>query len=231
MGQSMPVEIFIRIDYIVEDNGSTADTLKATITMDTMAFSINGMEEDLDIDLTSFMGKQFGLILSPLGEEMVYSGIDTLPEVDFSHLGGGKTSIGALFRNPFPDLPADSIHMGEIWTGIGDYIQAQRGMDVSVKTESRNTLEKKEMHAGRECLKIISEIQGTLDGAGKQMGMDVVFEGDMENSTTWTFAHDLGVLVNMVSHQFMEGTIAVIGQVDMVVPMTQETRMESRLIE
>ena len=162
---------------------------------------------------------------------MAYSGIDTLPEVDFSHLGGGKTTIGALFDNPFPDLPADTVRIGESWSGMGDYIQGQRGMNVTVKTKSQSTLQGIETRFGIECVKIITQIQGTMDGSGKQMGMDMVFEGDMENTTTWYFDPEQGVLVDMISDQLMEGTIAVAGQVDMAVPMTQETRMESRLRE
>ena len=62
------------------------------------------------------------------------------------------------------------------------------------------------------------------------MGMDVVFEGDLESTVTWYFAHESGALVKLISDQFMEGTIAVAGQVDMVIPMTQQIRIVSQLL-
>ena len=230
LGQSLPVIITIVVEYSVRGEGNDpSQNLRATLTMDTLGMTFDIVPEDMAIDLTPWIGRKMDLILSSTGDE-TFVGIDTLPDIRFDQIGDETFSIHSLLRNPFPDLPSQPIRIGDIWHGGGQYSQTQRHIDTEVTTHSTNTLEDIDILDGLACLRMKTKMTGTLDGSGKQMGMDVVFEGDLESTTTWYFAHETGTLVKLISDQFMEGTIAVAGQVDMVVPITQQTRIVSLLL-
>jgi len=230
LGQSLPVGITIVVEYSVRGEGNDpSQNVRATLTLDTLGMTFDIVPEDMTVDLAPWIGKKMGLILSPTGEE-TFVGIDTLPDIRFDQISDETFNIQSLLRNPFPDLPSHPIKIGDTWQGGGRYSQTQRHIDTEVTTHSTNTLEDIDILNGLECLIMKTKMTGTLDGSGKQMGMDVVFEGDLESTTTWYFAHETGTLVKLISDQFMEGTIAVAGQVDMVVPMTQQTRIVSQLL-
>jgi hypothetical protein len=230
LGQSLPVEITIVVEYSVRGEGNDPpQNIRATLTLDTLSMTFDIVPEDMAIDLSPWIGKKMGLILSPTGDE-TFVGIDTLPDIRFDQISDETFSIHSLLRNPFPDLPSQPIRIGDTWQGGGSYSQTQRHIDTEVTTHSTNTLEDIDTLDGLACLRMKTKMTGTLDGSGKQMGMDVVFEGDLESTTTWYFAHETGTLVKLISDQFMEGTIAVAGQVEMVVPMTQQTRIVSQLL-
>jgi|GEM_PF-1191637 len=230
LGQSLPVEITIVVEYSVRGEGNDpSQNLRATLTLDTLSMTFDIVPEDMTIDLAPWIGKKMDLILSPTGEE-AFAGIDTLPDIRFDQISDETFDIRSLLRNPFPDLPSQPIRIGDTWQGGGRYSQTQRHIDTEVTTHSTNTLEDIDILDGLECLIMKTKMSGTLDGSGKQMGMDVVFEGDLESTTTWYFAYESGTLVKLISDQFMEGTIAIAGQVDMVVPMTQQTRIVSQLL-
>lgn len=232
MGQAMTVIVNFQIIYTVKGIGvDDKGNLLSTITFDTLEFKIEGIPEDISFNTTRFSNKSFGLAFTILGEELEFTGIDSLPKIDLSRIGGGKQDIASFLRHPFPDLPFQSVKIGDSWLGTGEFTRTQQGLDITVKTDGTNIADGHEDLDGWNCLKIKTRATGTLDGSGEQMGMDVVFEGDMENTITWHFAHQKGVLVRMTSEQFMEGTIMVTGQVDMAVPMAQETTVESQLLE
>jgi hypothetical protein len=230
LGQSLPVRITIVVEYSVRGEGNDpSQNLRATLTLDTLSMIFDIVPEDMSVDLAPWIGRKMDLILSPMGDE-TFVGIDTLPDIRFDQIGDETFNIQSLLRNPFPDLPSQLIGIGDTWQGGGSYTQNQRQLDTEVKTQSISTLEDIDILDGLACLRMKTKMTGTLDGSGKQMGMDVVFEGDLESTTTWYFAHESGTLVKHISDQFMEGTIAVAGQVDMVVPMTQQTRIVSQLL-
>ena len=230
LGQSMPVGITIIVEYSVRGEGNNPQqNLRTTLTLDTLDMTFDIVPEDMIIDLAPWIGKKMGLILSPTGDE-TFVGIDTLPDISFGQISDETFNIQSLLKNPFPDLPSMPIKIGDTWQGGGRYSQTQHNLDTEVKTRSTSTLENVEILDGLECLRMNTKMTGILDGSGKQMGMDVVFEGDLESTVTWYFAHESGALVKLISDQFMEGTIAVAGQVDMVIPMTQQTRIVSQLI-
>ena len=231
MGQAMTVVVNIQIIYTIKGKAvEDKDNLLSTITLDTLAFKIEGIPEDISFNTTPFSGKSFKLAFTPLGEELEFTGIDSLPKIDLSRIGGGKQDITSFLRHPFPDLPFQSVKIGDSWPGTGQFTRRQQGLNITVKTDGMNIAEGHENLDGWNCLRVKTRATGTLDGLGEQMGMDVVFEGDMENTIEWHFAHEEGVLVRMISEQFMEGTIMLTGQVDMAVPMRQVTTVESQLM-
>ena len=107
----------------------------------------------------------------------------------------------------------------------------QGGLDIVVDTETTNTVDGLETVDGMECLKIAGKITFTLEGSGQQMGADVLFEGDGDGTATWYFAYKKGVFVKSNNEMLMEGTATVSGGQNMTIPITQETKVEVKLVK
>jgi len=230
MGRTIETDTKSVTHYTVKGKGlDEQKNLLATVFIDTMSIVTKGMGRENKPDLSAFIGKSFGLTFSSDGKELEFPGADSLT-VDFGMMGGGKQNVRSFFRSIVPDLPKNPIKIGETWTDKDTTTMKQSGMDININVESINTLEAKETVADIECFKITTKSKGTLDGEGQQMGMDLTFEGDLEGKSTWYFAYKKGIFVKSSSENFMEGTIAVSGQTNMTMPITQETKAEVELV-
>jgi hypothetical protein len=63
------------------------------------------------------------------------------------------------------------------------------------------------------------------------MGADMTFEGDLEGESTWYFDYKKGIFIKSISEGIMEGTVAVSGQTNMTIPISQESQSETRLVK
>jgi hypothetical protein len=188
------------------------------------------MGGERSVDLSPIIGKSFGLTFSPKGDELEFSGVDTLV-VDFGQMQGGKQNARNFFRTILPDLPEKPVKIGETWTDKDTMMMNRSGMKIKTNTDGKNTLEGYETVDGIECLKISSKMTGILDGAGQTMGMDMNFEGDIEGKSTWYFAYKKGTFVKVEAESFMEGTIAISGQTNMTMPISVESKSTINLVE
>ena len=230
MGQSMNIQTNSTSDYTVTGNGRDAQkNILTTVTIDTIGIVTTDPQGERTVDLTPIIGKSFGLTLSSLGKEMVFSGTDSL-QVEFGPMGGGTRNAQSFFRNPFPDLPENPVTIGSTWTTRDEQVEPQSGMEITITTQTTNILDGFETIDGTECLRIKSQATGTLDGTGEQMGMSMTLEGDLEASSTWYLTYKKGVFVKATSNSFMEGTVMVSGQTNMTIPITQESKAEVRLV-
>lgn len=207
-----------------------SNNLLFDITVDSMSSVANSMMGEQNIDFSSVIGKSFTLILSPFGEEIDYLNIDSL-QIDLGPMAGGKMSIKQYFRDQFPDLPEKSIKIGDKWTKSNTDTSQRMGMDIISKTESNNTFEGIENINGFECLKISTDSEGTIDGAGEQGGNEIVFEGYLEVSSTSYFAYKIGRFLSLESNVFMEGTVVISGANNMTMPMTTESKIKVILVD
>jgi len=231
MGQPMITQSAIDVHYTLEGKEIDPEkNLLTTVTLDSLGFYIKSVQGEKNMDLSSLIGKQFGLTLTPLGDEVEFTGIDSLPQVDFGRMAGGVRTAKSFFQDPFPDLPKTPVKIGDTWTDTKNLTQNQNGMDINVNKEFENKVVASELIDGVECLKIQSKIKGTLDGKGKQMGMDMAFEGDMEADSEWFFAYKKGALMSLSTDQIMEATIAVSGQANMTIPLIQESNTTIKLV-
>ncbi len=229
MGQAIETETNSINHYTINGKGlDEQKNLLATVFIDTMNIVVKGMGRENKPDLSPFIGKSFGLTFSSKGKELELPGADSLT-VDFGMMGGGKQDAKNFFRSILPDLPSNPVKIGETWSEEDTSKVKQGGMDININMKSTHTLEAMETMNGMECLKITTTSNGTLDGKGQQMGMDLNFEGDLEGNATWYFDYKKGSFVKSNTENFMEGTIAVSGQTNMTMPITQETKVEVRL--
>ena len=230
MGQSM--ESQTNIDIVYSMNQLDPDVQKnnrSRITIDSLNWMTNNFQGEQKINTQALFGKSFGITYSPIGKELAFSGIDTLPKIDLGRMGGQR-GVKNLFRSLFPDLAEVPIKIGGSWTSREEHKDQQNNMDILVAIDSESILEGEETIDGVECLRIKTESQGTLDGEGSMMGSDMTFEGDLEATSTWFFDYKNGLLIKAVSEDTMEGTVAVSGQANMTIPMSQESKSEIKCI-
>lgn len=231
MGRTIDVESNKLLEYMVRGNGlDEQKNFVSTVTIDTLSVVTKGMGSERSVDLSPLIGKSFGLTFSPKGDELEFSGVDTLV-VDFGMMQGGKQNAKNFFRTIFPDLPEKPVKIGETWTDKDTLTMDQSGMKMNVNSDGKHTLEGLETIDGIECLKISSKTTGVMDGAGQTMGMDMNFEGDLEGKSTWYFAYKKGTFVKVEEEGFMEGTIAISGQTNMTMPISVESKSKINLVK
>jgi hypothetical protein len=230
MGQSIAIKTKSLTIYSIKGTGiNQQKNLQSNVTLDTMSIAMSSPMGENKPDLSSVIGKNFGMTFTSKGKELDYTRTEAL-EIDFGKMPGGKQDLSSYFRNIFPDLPEQPVKIGETWISKDSLTIHQMGMEVKTKTETTNKLEGQEVVAGMECLKIASKSKGTVDGKGENMGMNMSVEGDTDATTTWYFAYKLGIFVKAESESFMESTIAISGPQNMTMPMSQETKSEVKLI-
>ena len=71
--------------------------------------------------------------------------------------------------------------------------------ETHIAIESVNTLEGIETVNGLRCAKIRSESTGTVDGKGKQEGIDLVTKAGIKGTDIWYFAFEEGIFVKVTS--------------------------------
>ena len=84
---------------------------------------------------------------------------------------------------------------------------------------------------GMECVRVVSQVTGTIDGQGKQEGLDLVTKGEFKGTDTWYFAHKDGLLVKLVSKSTAEATVTGTGPQNITIPLTQEISTEITLVK
>ena len=231
MGQTIDIESNSMIKYTVRGNGlNEQKNLLSTITIDTINVVAKGMGGERTVDMSPFIGKSFGLTFSPKGDELEFSGVDTIV-VDLGMTQGGKQTPRNSFRTVFPDLPDEPVKIGETWTDKDTTTVNQSGMKIDVTTDGKHKLEGYETVDGIECLKISSKTAGIMDGAGQTMGMDMNFEGDIDGKSTFYFAYKTGTFIKVITESFMEGTIAISGPTNMTMPITVESKSTINLLK
>jgi hypothetical protein len=232
MGQTMEIVSDVMTGYSVKGLGfDEQSNLLTRFTLDSASLTAKSPQGENIIDLSKLFGKGITISMSPLGEELDTIEMDSA-EVEIGMMGGGGSrNIKSFFRRTLPNLPDHPVKIGESWTTTRQDTQTQSGMDIISDIETESTLEGLETINGFECVKIINQITGVLEGIGEQMGMQLSYEGDMGGTSTWYFAYKQGVFVKLNNNNFIEGTVAASGQMNMTIPMTQEIKTQVDLIQ
>jgi len=124
-------------------------------------------------------------------------------------------------------LPGKSVKIGEKWQDtIVENIKPSGGIPFAIDTKSimEYTLVGNEAKDGKEYLKI--SFTGTLaiNGKGNQMGMDMFMEGTGQNAGFNYFDPKTSMIVYSEGNTEMDMSIAVSGQQNMTIPMTQSMK-------
>jgi hypothetical protein len=224
MGQTMATTSATVSDFTFKAKGKKEKDLLLGVTVDNISMSITGPQGDMSPDMSSVKGKSFDMVLSPLGNEVDVSGAEA---ISYSLEGEART-LASGFKNFFPDLPGKPLKIGDTWPASASVEEKTTSMTIQIGLEYVHTLDGIEMVDGVECARVVSQVTGSLNGSGNQMGQDMTFTGTVKGKDTWFFAVKDGIYVKAVSESTSEVSIDL-PAAGMAIPMTMTSKTELKL--
>ncbi len=196
--------------------GVTVDDLSVTL--------MSSAQGDMSPNTDSVKGKSFDMVLSPLGAEVDVSGAEAL----VYSVGDETRNLFSGFKVFFPDLPGKPVKVGDTWPSTEWTEEKTDSLSIRIDLRNANTLEGFETIDGMECARVATEVTGSLNGTGSQMGMDLIFAGTSKGKTIWHFAVKEGLFVKMTSETTSELSIDV-AAAGVTIPMTETSKGEVKL--
>ena len=226
MGQVMEVESISGTDFTVKSKGQKEGNLQLDVTIDSMEVNVSSPEGEMTPDTSPVVGKNFEIILSPIGKELELIGAD---EIKYEGLEG-EMSIESSFKFIFPDVADKPVKIGDTWTTEWTDTTLTSSSEIQTQFTSLNTFEGFETVDGFECVKIKADITGLLEIEQEQQGMQMIGEGEIEGTDIWYFAYKEGVYVKSKSEGTADITINISAQ-NMTIPVTRVYYGELKLIK
>jgi len=227
MGQPMVINIQEFRIISVEGRGMTGQNLHLGIRLDSMSMEIKGPGGDLSPDVTGVLGKSFGMTLSPLGRELELSGVDT---IQYDLGPQGKQDVGSAFQTLFPDMAGKPAKIGETWSGKDTILQKNGNGELRITIKSVTILSALKRVEEMECAVITSVLSGTVEGKGRQRGMDLVTAGTIEGTDTSYFAYKKGIYVGGKTLTRSDVMVTGTGPREIKIPMKREMTIQTRLL-
>jgi len=227
-GQSIQNTINLGLLFSAISKGFEGNNHLLLMTIDSAKTDVKSPQGSFSPDMSQVFGKNFNLILSPLGKELKMSGADT---IKYSLGQGGERTLSSNFQTIFPDLPGKPVKIGDSWTTNDTINVKEGGTAMRMTFVSVNTLQGFETVDGHECAKVTAKSTGKLGGEGEQMGANLYFDGDIQSNDVWYFSYKEGVFVKSISDALSEGTVALTGAQKMTIPMTMATKFETKLVK
>lgn len=219
--------------YTLAD-GEQDSLLHYTITIDSMKQSLSGAGGDRVIDLGFLSDKRGKLEMSPLGKFRNLTPIDSIIPPPGNMFRSANTA--SLFRFTLFPLPDRPLHPGDTWqdqrTDTSTTADSTRGYYNTAITDMtlNYTVVGEEEKAGFPCLHLTVEREYSRYTTGSMAQIEMTSEGDgLQTSDIW-FAYRKGVLVELTSENFYEGTTAYSGQMTMTIPQTTESKTVLKLL-
>lgn len=228
MGQSISTQSSSENGFTVKPKGLQEGNLLLGVTVDSMSINISSPQGDLSPDVSAVLGKSFDMTLSPLGKELDVSGAES---IKYDMGAAGTRSISSNFQAAFPDLAGKPVKIGDTWTSTDIITEKTDELEVKINFESVNTLEGFETVEGMECVRVTTDITGTVEGKGEQMGMQLAIAGEVQGKGTWYFAYKEGIFVKDTTSISTDATISTSGAQALTIPMKQEMTMETKLVK
>ena len=188
-------------------------------------YRMKGMGRDTTMDLKNMMDKKTRAEVAKNGKIIKESLNDTT-----------KGSKSLMSMNMFANanlaiLPDQPVGLGESWPRVSSDTTSVEGSQMVYKKNINYTLTAREKKGNFDCLKV--DFKGTLEITGKmkQMNMDLAIEGSGETSGTVWFDPASGMMIEEKSNTSIEMTMALTGQTQMSIPMTQNISTSQKIME
>jgi hypothetical protein len=225
MGQEMKSSSLSRMlsRCVVEDvlgNG----TQVLVLSYDSMIVATKSPRMDTTMVMTGMMGKRSRIRLSPTG---TVSGKETIDSVEFQ---GVRRSGAFREMQRYHTFPDTAVGIGGTWTAKTLDTSSAMGQNLQTTLNSTYSLNGVETVGGVECLRIAYKGDSGVEGKGKNMGMDMFIEGKGTLNGSFLFDLKRGLIVSEELKSDMEMTIAITGQQNMTIPMTQSTVYTRKLM-
>jgi len=224
-GQAMDTQTGGSSTFTFKAKGPKDKDFLLGVTVDDITVTVaSSAQGDMSPNMDSVKGKSFDMVLSPLGAEVDVTGAEAITY----DLAAETRNLASGFKVFFPDLPGKPVKVGDTWPSTEAVEEKTGSVSIRVDLQNANTLEGFETIDGMECARVATQVTGTINGTGNQMGMDLIFSGTSKGKTIWYFAVKEGLFVKMTSESTSEMSIDV-SAAGMTIPMTQTAKSEVKL--
>jgi len=225
MGQTFETDIDTDYQFRIVSTGNDGGSQQLQVTINSINLTVESPQGSMNPDVSNLSGQQFNMSLSPSGKEQLISDMNELA----INLGEGQSqNLGTDFGSFFPDFSMESVMIGDTWSTVDSMNLSTGGADLDMVYQKQHTIEGREMMNGFDCIRVVSDVTGTMQGTGSQGGFNMDITGDIAGTDTWYFAFQEGILVQSTSDYSTDAEISVQG---MSMPMTSKTLAETSLVQ
>ena len=227
MGQNIDLVSNSSSKFHIDSKGTDKDNFNLEVTIDTMSMIIKSPQGEIKPDLNPVIGASFDYVVSSKGMELDYSGAEA---VKYIVAGEEEASIASSFQALFPDLPDQPIRIGDTWVSTDSVVEKGNSGKLEIIGNNTNTLVGMEKINGYDCIKINSDMKGTMSGSGSMQGLNTTTSGTIESTDTWYFAYKEGVFVKLVSEGVAESTTKTTGKKELSIPSKRSYAISKEII-
>lgn len=225
-GQEMKMQIDMNSgnEFVVEDVIKDGN---ATMLVSLKSASVHsaGMGRDTTMKFNDLKEKS-RMVFSTDGKSV------SSTKIDSTDIAGMMGTLDQFAKLPY--LPGKSVKVGEKWqdkTVENRKASGSNPFDAEINSDTEYTLVGKETVQGKECYKISFKGTLTINGKGNQMGMDMFLEGTGVSEGFNYFDPKTSMVVYTEGNTEMDMNIAISGQQNMTIPMTQSMKAISKFEE
>ncbi|MDW7679233.1 MAG: DUF6263 family protein [bacterium] len=217
------VQLLTQKIIAVDDDGA----LDISIVYDSLKFDASGpqvaaLKDRLAEQVDKITGMELNFKMSPRGKLLEVTTIDSLIPEQLQQLLDPKRLVNSIS----PNLPEHPVKIGDTWTEIDTTPVKVQNSEMMVTSNTSYKLVGKEKLNGLELLKITQNGEVEIEGEMEQMGMTLYLEGDGEFKGEFLFDSKRGSFHQGNSETEMDMTIAMTGQQNRTIPMTQFVRIK-----
>ncbi len=221
---TITTRVKLEVEDVAEDGAVTLISTPEEVTMDGPQMGGRGPGgggRDGGDPAKELIGKRTKVVLDATGRTVRQEALDPLP--------GRRGGRMQAFR--YGVLPPRPVGLGDTWKSSGVDTIALGFSRARAKFDVTLTAEAKELHRGRECLKITYTGKQDIAGSGEMRGNSFEIEGT--GTITGTFHVDLaaGGIVDEETVNEVQAVIAMTGQMDFSMPMAMTARSTRSLRE
>ncbi len=225
MGQTFETDIDTDYQFRIVSTGRDGGNQQLQVTINSISLSVESPQGSMNPDVSELSGKQFTMALTPNGKEQLISDMSELA----INLGQGQSqNLGTDFGSLFPDFSMETVMVGDTWSTVDSMNINSGGTNLGMIYQKQHIIEGRETMNGYDCIRVVSEVTGTMQGTGSQGGFDMDINGEITGTDTWYFAYQEGILVQSTSDYTTDAEISVQG---MSMPMTSITVAEASLVQ
>ena len=226
MGKEMKIksEINTVIRLLVEEVTKNGNEV-LLISADSMKVFSSTPMGDTTMVLSDLIGKRTRVILSKLGN------VENREIVDSVKITGRAAGAAQRESIQFPKLSDKVVKIGDTWTATTEDTVNQMGGKIAVTGNYEYTLLGQGKKDDRDCLRITFTGKTTTEGKATMQGMEFFIDGSGKTNGTIYFDPKAGLVVYEETNSDSETNMALTGEQQMIIPITQVTKSTRTLIK
>ena len=219
MGKEMKIKSESNIvNRLIVDDVTENGNAVLLISADSMKVFSSTPMGDTTIVLSELIGKRTKVILSNLGK------IEYREIVDSVKITGRAAGAAQRESIQFPKLSDKVVKIGDVWTATTQDTVNQMGGKIAVIGNYEYTLLGQEKKDDCNCLKITYTGKTTTEGKASMQGMEFFIDGSGKINGTIYFDAKAGLVVYEETNSDSETNMALTGEQQMIIPITQVTK-------